>query len=241
MQLTFLERKVSQRTLRRAARLSANASFAPAPNFSRVSGCPLASALNSRRVAARDNSRQRTAAKRRACAKEKRTCAPGAERSERKSFLMKLFFKKVSTLPLTFIGAQRRKESQGNSAAFFPAGGVPPLSIRGPVPGLSIRAPWQLAIARAHQAASARPRPSAWAVNSRPWQLAIARAHRTASARPRPSAWAVNSRRVAARDNSRPGAVSYAHACASRQRTCAPGVMCGTPAVLALYILQGPP
>ena len=48
MQLTFLERKVSQRTLRRAARLSANASFAPAPNFSRVSGCPLASALNSR-------------------------------------------------------------------------------------------------------------------------------------------------------------------------------------------------
>ena len=95
MQLTFLERKVSQRTLRRAARLSANESFPPAPGFSRVSGCPLASALKSR--------------------------------------------------------------------------------------------PWQLAAARAHQAASARPRPSAWAVNSRPWQLAIARAHRTASARQRGS------------------------------------------------------
>ena len=102
MQLTFLERKVSQRTLRRAARLSANASFPPAPSFSRVSGCPLASALNSRRVAARDNSR-----------------------------------------------------------------------------------PWQLAIARAHQAASARPRPSARALNSRPWQLAAARAHQAASARAR--------------------------------------------------------
>ncbi len=110
MQLTFLERKVSQRTLRRAARLSANESFPPAPGFSRVSGCPLASALNSRRVVARDNSR-----------------------------------------------------------------------------------PWQLAIARAHREASARPRPSAWALNSRPWQLAIARAHRTASARARPSAWALNS------------------------------------------------
>ena len=53
---------------------------------------------------------------------------------------------------------------------------------------------WQLAIARAHRTASARPRPSAWALNSRPWQLAIARAHREASARPRPSAWALNSR-----------------------------------------------
>ena len=111
MQLTFLERKVSQRTLRRAARLSANASFAPAPNFSRVSGCPLASALNSRPSAWAVKSR-----------------------------------------------------------------------------------PWQLAIARAHRTASARPRPSAWALNSRPWQLAIARAHREASARPRPSARAVNSR-----------------------------------------------
>ena len=127
--------------------------------------------------------------------------------------------------------------------------------------------PWQLAIARAHQTASARPRPSAWALKSRPWQLAAARAHRTASARPRPSAWALNSppgsslslvlieppahvrggctpgnsRRVAARDNSRPGAVSYAHACANRQRTCAPGVVHGTFSVPALYILQGPP
>ena len=50
-----------------------------------------------------------------------------------------------------------------------------------------------------------------------------------------------NSRRVAARDNSRPGAVSYAHACANRQRTCAPGVVHGTFSVPALYILQGPP
>ena len=53
---------------------------------------------------------------------------------------------------------------------------------------------WQLAIARAHRTASARPRPSAWALNSRPWQLAIARAHRAANARPRPSAWALKSR-----------------------------------------------
>ena len=96
MQLTFLERKVSQRTLRRAARLSANESFPPAPGFSRVSGCPLASALNSRRVAARDNSR-----------------------------------------------------------------------------------PWQLAIARAHRTASARPRPSAWALNSRP----LAARYRSCSSR----------------------------------------------------------
>ena len=55
-------------------------------------------------------------------------------------------------------------------------------------------APWQLAIARAHRTASARPRPSAWALKSRQWQLAIARAHREASTRPRPSARALNSR-----------------------------------------------
>ena len=111
------------------------------------------------------NSRQRAAAERRACAKEKRTCAPGAERSERKSFLMKLFYKKVSTLPLTLLGAQRRKESSGNNAAFFPAGSAPRR--------------------RLLRAANARPRPSAWALKSRQWQLAIARAHREASARPR--------------------------------------------------------
>ena len=71
-------------------------------------------------------------------------------------------------------------------------GGVPPLSIRGGcTPGNS--RPWQLAIARAHRATSARPRPSAWAVNSRglhPWQFApmaarFARAHRATNARPR--------------------------------------------------------
>ena len=56
-------------------------------------------------------SRLGAAAERRACAREKRTCAQEAERSERKSFLMKLFYKKVSTLPLTLLGAQRRKES----------------------------------------------------------------------------------------------------------------------------------
>ncbi len=39
--------------------------------------------------------------------------------------------------------------------------------------------------ARAHRAVSARPRPSAWALNSRPWQLAVARAHQETSARPR--------------------------------------------------------
>ena len=166
MQLTFLERKVSQRTLRRAARLSANASFAPAPNFSRVSGCPLASALNSR--------------------------------------------------------------------------------------------PWQLAIARAHRTASARPRSSAWALKSRPWQLAIARAHRTASARPRPSARALNSppgsslplvlieppahvRGGCTPGNSRQRTAAKRRVCANRQRTCAPGVVHGTFSVPALYILQGPP
>ena len=81
-------------------------------------------------------------------------------------------------------------------------GGVPPLSIRGDcTPGNSRRVaardksrPWQLAIARAHRATSARPRRSASAVNSRRvaardksrlWQLAIARAHRATSARAR--------------------------------------------------------
>ena len=138
MQLTFLERKVSQRTFRRAARLSANESFPPAPGFSRVSGCPLASALNSRRVAARDNSRP---------------------------------------WQLAIARAHRTANARPRPSAW----------------ALNSR-PWQLAAARAHRTASARPRPSAWAVNSRQWQLAIARAHRTASARPRPSAWAVNSR-----------------------------------------------
>ena len=129
MQLTFLERKVSQRTLRRAARLSANESFPPAPGFSRVSGCPLASALNSRRVAARDNSR-----------------------------------------------------------------------------------PWQLAIARAHREASARPRPSAWALNSRP----LAARYRSCSSRgQRTSAAQCLGCQFA------PLAARYRSCSSNRQRTCA--------------------
>ena len=44
----------------------------------------------------------------------------------------------------------------------------------------------------------------------------FARAHRAVSARPRPSAWALNSRL---------GAVSCAHACTNRWRTCAAGVI----------------
>ena len=156
MQLTFLERKVSQRTFRRAARLSANESFPPAPGFSRVSGCPLASALNSRRVAARDNSRP---------------------------------------WQLAIARAHRTANARPRPSAW----------------ALKSR-PWQLAIARAHREASARPRPSAWALNSRPGQLAAARAHQTASARPRPSAWAVNSRPLAAR---------YRSCSSNRQRTSA--------------------
>ena len=89
----------------------------------------------------------------------------------------------------------------------------PPAHVRGPVPGLSIRAPG----------------------SSLPLVLIKPPAHVRGGCTPG------NSRRVAARDNSRPGAVSYAHACANRQRTCAPGVVHGTFSVPALYILQGPP
>ena len=49
----------------------------------------------------------------------------------------------------------------------------------------AIRAKGRRLNAASVQTASARPRPSAWALNSRPWQFAIARAHRTASARAR--------------------------------------------------------
>ena len=49
----------------------------------------------------------------------------------------------------------------------------------------AIRAKGRRLNAASVQTASARPRPSAWALNSRQWQLAIARAHREASARPR--------------------------------------------------------
>ena len=89
----------------------------------------------------------------------------------------------------------------------------PPAHARGPVPGLSIRAPG----------------------SSLSLVLIEPPAHVRGGCTPG------NSRRVAARDNSRPGAVSYAHACANRQRTCAPGVVHGTFSVPALYILQGPP
>ena len=82
--------------------------------------------------------------------------------------------------------------------------------------------PWRRAMARAYREDCARPRPSAWALNSRLGvlvpsgdrsgltepageTLAIARAHRTASARARPSAWVLKSRRVAARGDSRLG------------------------------------
>ena len=46
-------------------------------------------------------------------------------------------------------------------------------------------APMAARSARAHQVTNARPRPSAWALNSRPWQLATARAHQEDSARAR--------------------------------------------------------
>ncbi len=78
--------------------------------------------------------------------------------------------------------------------------------------------PWQLAIARAHRENCARPRPSAWALNSRcvaardksrPWRRAMARAHQEGCARARPSAWVLNSRCVAARDKSRPWRRAY--------------------------------
>ena len=49
----------------------------------------------------------------------------------------------------------------------------------------AIRAKGRRLNAASVQTASAHPRPSAWALNSRPWQFAIARAHRTASARAR--------------------------------------------------------
>ena len=89
----------------------------------------------------------------------------------------------------------------------------PPAHTRGPVPGLSIRAPG----------------------SSLSLVLIEPPAHVRGGCTPG------NSRCVAARDNSRPGAVSYAHACANRQRTCAPGVVHGTFSVPAPYILQGPP
>ena len=66
------------------------------------------------------NSRQRTAAKRRACAKEKRTCAPGAERSERKSFLMKLFYKKVFDLALDLTRRAAQERKLGKQRSVFP-------------------------------------------------------------------------------------------------------------------------
>ena len=47
---------------------------------------------------------------------------------------------------------------------------------------------------------------------SRPWRRAMARAYREDCARPRPSAWALNSRCVAARDKSRPGRRAMARA-----------------------------
>ena len=72
-------------------------------------------------------------------------------------------------------------------------------------------------------------RRSASAVNSRPWQLASLvliepLTHVRGGVPPlsiRGGCTPVNSRRVAARDNSRLGAVSYAHACANHQRTSA--------------------
>ena len=60
------------------------------------------------------NSRQGAAAERRACAREKRTCAPGAERSERKSFRCSLF-QKAATLPLLG-GSQKETSDRGGRA-----------------------------------------------------------------------------------------------------------------------------
>ena len=61
----------------------------------------------------------------------------------------------------------------------------PSAHVRGPVLGLSIRALRRQATLAPVRTTSARPRRSASAVKSRPWQLAVARAHQETSARPR--------------------------------------------------------
>ena len=76
------------------------------------------------RSASAVNSRPGAAAERRACAGEKRTCAPRAERSERKVFCgtsagrTRFLFKKASTLPLTLWASAREK--LGKQRSVFP-------------------------------------------------------------------------------------------------------------------------
>ena len=113
-----------------------------------------------------------------------------AERSERKVFCgtsagrTRFLFKKARPCPYRRAAQERKLGKQWPKATPFPAGGVPPLSIRALGSSLSL-----VLIKRiAHVRGGCTPgnsRPSAWAVNSRPGQLAAARAHRENSARAR--------------------------------------------------------
>ncbi len=93
-------------------------------------------------------------------------------------------------------------------------------------PGPTEPAGETLAAARAHRATSARARPSAWAVNSRglhPGQFAPG----GGELRSRLYEPLAHVRGGCTPGNSRLGAVSCAHACTNRWRTCAAGVSSG--------------
>jgi len=94
------------------------------------------------------NSRQGAAAERRACAREKRTCAQEAERSERKSFLGRLFFKKGATLPLTLWARSAEKKARETAKRFSRTAECLRCQF----------APWAARFARAHRENSARAR-----------------------------------------------------------------------------------
>ena len=100
------------------------------------------------RSASAVNSRPGAAAERRACAGEKRTCAPRAERSERKVFCgtsagrTRFLFKKASTLPLT-LWARSQKGTRETAKRFsrtaaYREGGFPKAGLRASAPHNSV-------------------------------------------------------------------------------------------------------
>ena len=111
-----------------------------------------------------------------------RSCSSNRQRTSAAQCLGSQFAPLAARYRSCSSNRQRTSAAQCLGCQFAPPGSSlslvliePPTHVRGPVPGLSIRAPWQIAIARAHREASARPRglhPRQFAARGRAGQFA---------------------------------------------------------------------